>query len=137
MTRDEAKRELRPLKEMDNDIRAVEEEIERLMAIATKMTPVYDTDKVNNSFHNKIEDALIRVEEYRTKLTKLVLKNLDYKNKCLNKVSRISPASLQKFLVYYYFQNMTLEQMAEKIGHSSRYTYTMYEAALDEYSKIS
>lgn len=137
MTREEAKRELRPIKEMEADIRAVEEEIERLMAIATRMTPSYDPDKVSNSYRNKLEDALIRIEEYRGRLAKLVLKSLDYKNQCLNKVQQIEPRSLRKFLILYYFQDMTLDQMAEKIKHSPRYTYTMFEAALDEYCKIS
>lgn len=136
MTRSEAKRELKPIKEMEKDIHSVELEIERLMAVATKMTTSYDGINVQGSPKNKIEETLIRVEEYRSRLAKMLLNHLDYKNKCLNKISQIQPASLQKFLLYYYFQDITLEKMAEKIDKSYQWTYTMYQTALDKYSEI-
>lgn len=136
MTREEAKRELKPIKSLEKNIRSVELEIERLMTVATKMTTNYDGINVQGSPKNKIEEAMIRVEEYRAKLSRLLLKELDHKNKCLNKISQIEPASLRKILIYYYFQDNTLEQTAELIDKSVRWTHTMYETALDEYSKI-
>lgn len=136
MTRKEAKRELKPIKSMERDIRSVELEIERLMAVATRMTTNYDGINVMGSPKNKIEEAMIKVEEYRAKLTNMLLKHLDYKNRCMNKVSQIQPASLRKILIYYYFQDKTLEQTAEIIGKSERWTHTMFDEALDEYCKI-
>lgn len=137
MTREEAKRELKPIKDMESDIRAVEEEIERLMAIATKMTPTYDGLNVTGTTKNRLEEAVVKINEYRSRLSRLILNSLDYKNRCLNKVSQIEPASLRKILILYYFQDLTIEETAEKIEKSERYTYTMYETALDEYCKIS
>jgi len=136
MTVKEAKKELRPIKEMEKDIRSVEEEIERLMAVATKMTANYDGINVQGSPTNKMEEAVIKIEKYRSKLSALVLKHLDYKNRCLNKVEQIQPKSLQKLLIYYYFQDLTLEQTAEKIDRSYQWTYTMFITALEEYAKI-
>ena len=104
MTREEAKRELRPIKEMESDIRSVELEIERLMAVATKLTPSYDVNGGTPTHKNKIEEALIKIDEYRTRLSKLLLESIDYKNRCLNKISLIEPASLRKPLILYYFQ---------------------------------
>ena len=135
MTRKEAKRELKPIKSMERDIRSVELEIERLMAVATRMTTNYDGINVMGSPKNKIEEAMVKVEEYRAKLTSMLLKHLDYKNRCMNKVSQIQPASLRKILIYYYFQDKTLEQTAEIIGKSERWTHTMFDEALDEYCK--
>ena len=122
---------------MEKDIRSVELEIERLMAVATKMTPNYDSDKIQGTPRNRIEETTIKIEEYRAKLSMMLLKHLDYKNHCLNKVGKIQPASLRKILIYYYFQDKTLEQTAEIINKSERYTHTMFDAALDEYCKIS
>ena len=136
MTRDEAKKELKPIKDIESDIRAVEEEIERLMAIATKMTPTYDGLNVTSSERNRLEEAIVKIDQYRSRLSRLILDSLDYKNRCLNKVTQIEPASLRKILILYYFQNLTIEETAEKIEKSERYTYTMYETALDEYCKI-
>ena len=136
MTRSDAKRELKPIKSMERDIHSVELEIERLMAVATRMTTSYDGINVQGSPKNRVEEAMIKVEEYRTKLTSMLLKHLDYKNRCLNKVSQIQPKSLQKILIYYYFQDKTLEQTAEIIGKSERWTHTMFDEALDEYCKI-
>jgi hypothetical protein len=137
MTRKEAKNELRPIKDMEHDIRAVELEIERLMTVATKMTPNYDSDSLSGAYHNKIEEAVVKIEEYRTRLSALLLKSLDYKNNCLNKIRAIEPASLQKFLIYYYFQGMTIEKIAENIDKTPRWTYELFCTALDEYAKIS
>lgn len=137
MTREEAKQELRPLKDYAKDIRAVELEIERLMAVATKMTPNYDITPVSGTPKNKIEEAIEKVEEYRGRLSKLILRSLDRKSKCLRKVEQIEPQSLQKILLYYYFQDYTLEKTAELIDRSERWTYEMYLTALDKYSELS
>lgn len=136
MTRKEAKRELRPIKEMDSEIRSIELEIERLMAVATKMTANYDANKVSGSAKNKMEEAVVKIEEYRGKLSKMLLKSLDYRNMCLNKIEKIETPSLRKILLLYYFQDMTIEQTAEAIDRSTRWTYEMYASALDEYSKF-
>lgn len=136
MTREEAKRELKPIKEMESEIRSIEEEIERLMAVATKMTASYDGDRVSGTPKNKLEEATIRIEEYRGKLNKALVRSLDYKNRCLNKVEKIEIQTLRTILILYYFQNKTLEQTAEEMEHSYRWTYEMYTSALDEYAKI-
>ena len=135
MTREEAKNELRPIKEISKDIESVELEIERLMAVAMKMTPNYDPNLGSPSYHNKIEEALIKVEEYRSRLQHLVLKSLDYKNRCLNKISQVEP-TLRTVLILYYFQDLTLEKTAEKLDHSYQWTYELYCSALDEYAKL-
>lgn len=136
MTRKEAKRELRPIKDMDSEIRSIELEIERLMAVATKMTTNYDGNKVTGTPKNKIEEAVVKLEEYRGRLSRMLLKSLDYRNMCLNKIEKIEPASLRKILLIYYFQDKTIEQTAEEIDRSVRWTYEMYSSALDEYAKF-
>jgi len=137
MTRKEAKRELKPIKDMEKDIRSVELEIERLMAVATKMTTNYDGINIQASPKNKIEETMVKVEEYRSRLSNMLLRHLEYKNKCMMKVSQIQPPSLRKILIYYYFQDKTLEQTAELIDKSPRWTHDMYDTALDKYSEIS
>ena len=137
MTRDEAKKELKPIKEMESRIRSIEQEIERLMAVATKMTPTYDGDRVSGTPKNRIEEAAIKIEEYRAKLAKALLKSLDHKNSCLNKVEKIERGTFRTILILYYFQDKTLEKVAEEIERSYQWTYEMYTMALDEYAKIS
>lgn len=133
--RKKAKNELRPIKDMDSDIRSYELEIERLMAVATKMTPSYDGDKVSTSQRNRIEEAVIKMDEYKRRLAQAVIDSLDYKNKCLNKIALIQPKSLQKFLILYYFQGNTLEEISEIIDKTPRWTYELFCSALDEYAK--
>ena len=91
---------------------------------------------INVDTDDKIEEAVIKIEEYRGKLSKEIVKQLDYKNRCLNKVERIQTGTLRAILIYYYFQNKTLEQTAEEIDRSYRWTYDMFTSALDEYAKI-
>ena len=136
MTRKEAKNELRPVKDMEKDIKTIEQEIERLTVIATRMTPSYDADKISTAQRNRIEEAVIRMVEYKDRLTGMMLKSLEYKNRCLNKIQRIEPQSLQKFLIYYYYQGRTIEEISEMIDKTPRWTYELFCAALDEYAKI-
>ena len=137
MTREEAKRELRPLKSLDSDIKAVELEIERLMAVATKMTTNYDPINVSSTPRNKLEEVIIKMDEYKANLSKYLLNYLDRKNECLNKVQKIEISTLRTILIYYYFQNMTLEQTAEAINKSYQWTYELFQDALDAYCDIS
>jgi len=137
MTRKEAKNELREIKYMDSRIKSIELEIERLEAVATKMTPSYNTNKPSNTPHNKIEEAVIKKEEYRNRLSKWLLRQLDYKNRCLNKIQKIEPGSLQQFLLLYYFNGKTMEQIAEIVGKTPRWTYELFCSALDKYAEIS
>lgn len=137
MTLKEAKRELRPIKDMSKDIKSVEDEIERLMAVATKMTTSYDPINISGTPKNRMEEAVIKLEEYKSRLSNLVVEDIKYRNKCLDKVERIEPKSLQKILIYYYFQNKTLEKTAEILDRSVRWTHEMYKTALEKYSEIS
>lgn len=137
MTRKDAKNELRPIRQMGSKIKSIELEIERLEAVATKMTPSYDPNKGSGSYHNKIEEAVIKKDEYRTRLAKWLLKQLDYKNRCLNKIERIEGGTLQQILTLYYYQGLTLEQVSEVMEKSPRWTYELFCTALDEYAKVS
>jgi len=136
MTREEAKNELKPIKHMESRIRSIEQEIERLMTVATKMTPNYEGSRISGTPKNKIEEATIKIEEYRNKLSKTLIKSLDHKNKCLNKVEKIEIGTLRTILILYYFQDKTLEQTAEEIEKSYQWTYELFKTALDEYAKI-
>lgn len=135
MTRKEAKNELRELRHIDSRVRSIELEIERIEAIATKMTPSYNTDKPSGTYHNKIEEALIKKEEYKNRLAKWMIRQLDYKNRCLNKIEQIEPASLRQFLILYYFDGLTIEKISEEIDRTPRWTYELFCSALDEYAK--
>ena len=136
MTREEAKKELRPLKTLDSDIKAVELEIERLMTVATKMTTNYEP-MISGTPRNRIEEVIVKIDEYKTKLSKYLLNYLDRKNECLNKVQKIEIGTLRTILIYYYFQNLTLEQTAEAIDKSYQWTYELFQDALDAYCEVS
>ena len=136
MTLKEAKRELRPLKDMAKDIQSVEDEIDRLWAVATKMSTSIDPVVVTGTPNNRMEEAVVKLEEYKGRLSELIIDSLDYRNRCLDKVEKIQPRSLQKILIYYYFQNFTLEKTAEVLDKSVRWTYEMYKTALEKYSEI-
>lgn len=136
MTREEAKQELWPVKGMKHSIKPIELEIERIMTLATKMTAGYDI--INTSGHkSKIEEAVEKLEEYWNRLSTMVRRDVDYKNRCLDKVEKIKSRTLREILVYYFFMDFTLEKTAEKIGKSYQWTYELYKSALDEYCKVS
>lgn len=135
MTRKDAKNELRPIKDMEADIKSVMLEIERLDAVRTKMTPTYDANKVSGTKSNKIEEATIKILEYRERLATLTTEKIDYMERCMNKINQIEPASLRMFLRFYYFDGLTIERISEIIDKTPRWTYELFCSALDEYAK--
>ena len=137
MDREGAKRELAPLKDLSKDIQSVGDEIERLMTIATKMTTSFDPINITGTPKNRMEEAMVKLDDYRKRLSNLLLETIDYKNRCLDKIVLIEPKSLQKILLYYYFQNLTLEKTAEMMDKSYQWTYELYLTALDKYAEIS
>ena len=136
MTQQEAKKELRQIKEAGQDIKTIDLEIERLMAIATKMTTSYEP-RTASSYNNRLEEAVIQIEEYRLKLSDLFVDELIYRNKCMKKVQQIKTKTLRMVLIYYYFMDNTMEKTAELMHKSYQWTYSMFQSALDEYCKIS
>lgn len=137
MTREEAKKELKSIRYIDSRIKSIELDIERIEAVATKMTPTYDIVNSAGGHKNRIEEALVKKEEYKSRLAKWMLRELDFKNKCLTKIEKIQPASLQQFLLFYYFDGLTMEKIAEIIDKTPRWTYELYCTALDKYAEIS
>ena len=136
MTQQEAKRELSQIKESWEDIKAVDREIERLMTVATKMTPSYEP-KTNGTYSNRLEEAVIKIEDYRLRLSNLLVDDLLRRNECMKKVQQIKSTTLRMVLIYYYFMDNTMEKTAELLKKSYRWTYELYLSALDEYAKIS
>ena len=136
MTREEAKNELKQVKKISLKVKDVDLEIERLMAIATRMTTSYD-GIASGSYTNRIEEAVIKIEDYRLKLSNLLVDELLQRDKCLKKIEQIQPASLRSVLLYYYFMDNTMEKTAEMLNKSYQWTYTMFQTAIDEYCKIS
>lgn len=137
MTILDAKKELKPIKEKEKDIKAVELEIERLMAVATKMTTGYSPINISGTPENRLENALMEIEDYRGRLSSILIEHIKYKNKCLEKVRMIEPVHLQKVLIYYYFNDFTLEKTAELLELSYQGTYNMFRRALSKYCRIS
>lgn len=136
MTREQAKEELRPIKGMRHDIKPIELEIERLMTKATKMTASYDAI-ISSGHENKIEKAMIKLEEQWDRLSRIVTRDINYKNRCMDKIELIKSRTLREILIYYFFMDYTLQETAEKIGKSYQWTYELYKSALDEYCKVS
>lgn len=137
MTQDEAKRELSQLKEAGQDIKDVDREIERLMTIATKMTTSYEPINTGGGHSSRLEDAVIKIEEYKGRLSNLLIHDLQHRNRCMDKVQQIGSRTLRMILIYYYFMDNTMEKTAELMDKSYRWTYDLFLSALDEYAKIS
>lgn len=137
MTQEQAKRELSQIKEMGHDVKDVDREIERLMTIATKMTTSYEPINTGGGHSNRLEEAVIKIEDYRSRLSKLLLEDLEHRNRCMAKVQQIGSRTLRMVLIYYYFMDLTMEKTAERMKKSYRWTYELFLSALDEYAQIS
>lgn len=136
MTIQEAKKELHIIKEIQKDIESVEEELEKYRSMATRMTTDFDKISVQTSARNRLEEAVIKIEDYTNRLSVLLVEMLDYKQRCLSIVEKIEPPSLRRVLLVYYFANNTLERTAEIVGHSYQWTYDIFSSALEEYCKV-
>lgn len=136
MTIQQAKMELKEIKVLQADIDVVNEEIEMLYGTITRMTSSLDKLGVQSSSQNRLEETLIKIDKYRTRLQKLVGEMISHKEKCLAIVEKIEPKTLRTILMYYYFQNHTLEQTAEYLNHSYQWTYDLFTSALEKYCEL-
>lgn len=132
----EAKRELKVIKEIQADIDSVNNEIERLYTTITKMTTATDCQRIKSASDSRVEETLEKIDKYRSRLVPLVNEMVEYKDRCMRTIEKVQPNTLRTILIYYYFQNNTLEKTAEMLGHSYQWTYALFTSALEKYCAV-
>lgn len=124
---------LQSVKKLDQLIDAKNAERERLMAIATSVSPrVPDGMPMSNTgtVSKKIEDTVCRLVDLDREINGIIDRYIDCKQAVINKLEKL-PANEYGVLHRYYIQHMTYEEIACDMGYSTVHIWRIKQKALE------
>jgi len=118
------------------EIRLLMEQIERDTILASGVKAIrYDLDKVQTSPSDRMPDIVATITITTDKLYKRIeeLQQLEESARSLLLQLR---AEHERVLVMRYFDEMSWENIAEKIGYNDKYIFELKDRALNELTQI-
>jgi hypothetical protein len=113
------------------------EELERLNALATKVTSAMDGEAVSGSKNpDKMADAVCKIIKLQEEINRDVDKYVDIKSEALELLSQIENPTHYKILHSRYVLYKTWEQIACEIGFTYQWVCQLHGVALQEFEKI-
>lgn len=132
-----AKTYLNQIRNAEIKIEDSTEELERLKALATKVTSVIDGDVVSGSKNpDKMTDVVAKIIKLQEKINRDVDKYVDIKSEATELLSQVDNPTHYKILHSRYVLYKTWEQIACEIGFTYQWVCKLHGVALMEFEKI-
>lgn len=131
----EAMKFLEKLKSMDANIRAYQEEIENLTAMATSITTHTKEVDVQSSRTRKADDVYVDLIQAKDEMMDIVEKRLKVRHKATEIIQSLDKLESQTILLKYYLQNYTIDEIAEDLHYSVRWVMELKMRALEEFQE--
>ncbi len=132
----DAKEYLEQLKKIDDLIKSLEEEYDRLMTRATNTAVKYrDVVAHSGECSSPQEQNGPELAEYSSKIKEMQKELNATKNKAMDIIKQIQPIEYQIILIKYYIQNKTIERTAEEMRTSYRWAAELKKRAVKEFAK--
>lgn len=130
--------DLYQIKRIRHLIDAKLEEYERVMALATRITPILsDMPKgISDNNTSRVESTAIKLADLLESIELEYRSLLDLYNKAHTIIEDIENPTYQAILTDYFLNNMTLEQVADRTHYSYKGMYNNFKMAVVEYKKI-
>lgn len=113
------------------------EELERLKALATKVTSAMDGEVVSGSKNpDKMTDVVAKIIQLQEKINRDVDKYVDIKREAQELLSQVENTTHYKILHSRYVLHKTWEQIACEIGFTYQWVCKLHGVALLEFEKI-
>lgn len=133
----EAKAYLNQIRLIDDRINDGIEDLERLKAMATKVTASLDGEAVSGTRNpDKITDVVAKIIKLKEDLNALVDKYVDIKREASDLLTRVVDPVQYKILHSRYMLYKTWEQIADEIGYTYQWTCHLHGLALLEFKRI-
>ena len=130
---------LNSVEKLDQLIEAKMEERERLIEIATDISPKQSDGMPRSNTGNvsqRMQNAVCALVDLEKELDKLIDHYVDRKQKIVSAIEKLPPAQYG-VLHRYYIRHMTLEAIAEDMGYSTVQIWRIKKKALENLSRCS
>ena len=115
---------------LDKEIASLEEAREKAFELSCLPGMRCDTDKVQTSCGNKIEDRFLNLAEYDLNLKKRISELYTILQEISEVIEKVPESPLRTILTERYINYRTWEQIAERLDISVRWVYKRHESAL-------
>lgn len=111
------------------------EQLEEAMAMATKVTTFISDMPKGTGIGDKLADAVIRILEVEDQIRENVAEWQRRKQDAEDLVNKLQNPDYVIILYHRYFDGMTLEEIADKMGYSYKWICDLHGQALAEAEK--
>lgn len=131
------KRYLQQIRRLDTKINRDIEELHRLKAMVTKITPTLKQDVVSGGgSQDKLSDAVEKIIDLEAEINREIDCFVDARKAVTATIDKVEDARLHKVLSMRYVQFKTWEQIACDMGVSYQWVCHLHGEALQDVEKI-
>lgn len=132
-----AKEYLKQMKYIDDTINNLALEILQAESDGMKITASAQAVSVHSGrCSDKVADSSIAASDLMNEMDASIQDLMKMKRRAARIIRRIMPVKYQNVLLLYYFQNLTLEETAAKIGKSYQTICAWHGAALQRFQQV-
>lgn len=133
-----AKRYLQQIRRLDTKINRDIEELHRLKAMVTKITPTLKPDVVSGGggTQDKLAEAMAKIIDLEAEINREIDRLVDARTAVTATIDKVEDARLHTVLNMRYVQFKTFEQIAADMNYTYRWVCIMHGRALQEVEKI-
>lgn len=133
---EDARRYLRRIRELDNLITTMQDEIDVTWAKLTSVTVKQKEVNVMTSSTDTMPETIEKLIQYKEKINAQIDIYVDLKVNAKNIIDQMDVVNYKMILIKYYFQNKTFEQIAEDLDLSYQWIFELHGRALDDFERI-
>lgn len=134
MTITEAKEELRSIRKLDKELKAIEREHDQLRADVYSIHATnYGTDKITGGKSVSFVDKLERVDECRRRCDERWDMLIDIRTKIRAKIDKVDNYMYRALLIDYYISQNTWEAVCVNLEYSLKQIHRYHKQALESY----
>ena len=131
-----AKEYLNQLMSIEKLIQLKTTELERLMALATKVTSALNDCKVETSPDNtKTQNIIIKMAELREEIEEQASRYTSLYRKIEEEIDDIEDDRYKILLIMRYMKGASFSDIADKLGYEKRWTLVLHKRALQDFEK--
>ena len=134
---EKAKKFLKKIRWIDNEIDALIEDKKSYMDLATKRTSTWDGCGVHNSgCKDQMAEVTAKIADIENEICAKIDRLLDYKKKVSKVIEQIEDKECQKILVLKFARYMPMVDIADKMNMDRSTVYRKYNKAIKAVQEI-
>lgn len=130
MTIEEKKEFLNQYRRLDESIKLELEELAKWKALSCKITPTYSYTKTMGNTRDRIQDSYEKIEKLSIQINSDIDRMVELRETIVQCIEQIDEYSLRSLLKYHYINQMSLEEIADKMSYCYRQVTRLHRKAL-------